>query len=131
MGDVPRGYLEHVAVFVTDFDWYIRFFMDVFGMSILKKAGKTEPPRSIWLYGGIQLVPKNDYDGVCGRLDHINLMVNDLAETMRMVSAWDGITILPSGLEEKKWLQLPDGLLVELMQAQSGSVEAFYEVQAR
>ena len=43
-----KAYLEHVAIWVKDIHWHIRFFEDVFGMTMREVDGTVEEPRQYW-----------------------------------------------------------------------------------
>ncbi len=126
-----RAYVEHVAVRVHDIHWHIRFFREVLGMEMREVAGTPENPSQYWTVGGMQLIaspgfqapPSND----AGWLAHIGVMVDDLDAALSAASSW-GVKTLPQGYN---WLQLPDGLAVELMQAAPGSVQQALSVQPR
>ena len=54
-------------------------------------------------------------------------MVDDLEAALKAAEPW-GVTTLPQG---RNWLQLPDGLAVELIQAAPGSVAQALAVKPR
>jgi catechol 2,3-dioxygenase-like lactoylglutathione lyase family enzyme len=126
-----RAYVEHVAVRVNDIHWHIRFFHEVLGMDVRAIDGPTEDPRQYWTVGGLQLIatpgfsapPSND----SGWLAHLGVMVDDLPAALRAAQPF-GVTTLPQG---PHWLQLPDGLAVELIQAAPGSVAQALAVKPR
>ena len=62
-----------------------------------------------------------------GWLAHLGVMVDDLEAALKAAEPW-GVKALPQG---RNWLQLPDGLAVELIQAAPGSVAAALAVQPR
>lgn len=126
-----RAYLEHVAIRVRDIHWHIRFFREVLGMGLRAVDGDPGQPCQVWTLGGMQFIaspgftalPSND----AGWLAHLGVMVEDLDAALQAAQAW-GVKALPQG---PNWLQLPDGLAVELMQAAPGSVAAALAVQPR
>lgn len=126
-----RAYVEHVAVRVHDIHWHIRFFREVLGMEMREVAGSADHPSQYWTLGGMQLIaspgfqapPSND----AGWLAHLGVMVDDLDAALFAASSW-GVTALPQGFN---WLQLPDGLALELIQAAPGSVAQALAVQPR
>jgi hypothetical protein len=81
-------------------------------------------PRQYWSVGGVQLInspgfvasPSND----SGWLAHLGIMVEDLDEALSRAEKF-GVKQLPQG---RGWLQLPDGLAIELMQASPASTVA-------
>lgn len=126
-----KSYVEHVAVRVRDIQWHINFFHDVLGMDVREIAGPPEAPEQYWTIGGMQLIstpgfeaaPSND----AGWLAHLGIMVQDLALALRDAQSW-GVKELPQG---PNWLQLPDGLAVELIQAHGDGVAQALAVKSR
>ncbi|WP_028310869.1 VOC family protein [Derxia gummosa] len=126
-----RSYVEHVAIRVSDIDWHIRFFREVLGQTLREVDGPEHAPRQYWTLGGLQFMsvpgfaapPSND----AGWLAHLGIMVSDLGAALDAARAW-GVTTLPQG---SNWLQLPDGLAVELIQASGDSVERVLAVNPR
>jgi catechol 2,3-dioxygenase-like lactoylglutathione lyase family enzyme len=125
------SYLEHVALRVADIQWHLRFFKEVLGQDLREVDGPADRPRQVWTLGGLQFMdtpnfkpkPSNDE----GWLAHLGIMVNDLDKALRDAHQWD-VSVLPQG---PNWLQLPDGLAVELIQAAPGAVKAALSVQPR
>jgi hypothetical protein len=70
-----------------------------------------------------QAPPSND----AGWLAHLGVMVEDMGAALAAAQAW-GVTPLPQG---RNWLQLPDGLAVELIEAAPGSVGDYFRVKPR
>jgi catechol 2,3-dioxygenase-like lactoylglutathione lyase family enzyme len=125
------SYLEHVAIRVQDIHWHIRFFKEVLGQDMRQVDGTREQPVQYWTLGGLQFMaspeffasPSND----AGWLAHLGIMVDDLEAALATAQNW-GVKELPQG---RNWLQLPDGLAIELMQAAKGSVAQALAVQPR
>jgi catechol 2,3-dioxygenase-like lactoylglutathione lyase family enzyme len=115
-----KAYLEHVAFFVKDIQWHIRFFRDVLGMTMREVDGPPDDPRQYWTLGGLQFVAKHDFDGVEGRFGHLGVMCEDLEAALTAARAF-GATEMPQG---RNWLRLPDGLAVELIQARPANAVA-------
>ena len=123
-----RAYVEHVAVRVKDIRWHMKFFYDVLDMDVrdvdVTDGSDANEPRQYWSVGGMQLIhspsfeapPSND----SGWLAHIGIMVEDLDEALSRASKYN-LKQLPQG---RGWLQLPDGLAIELMQATPASAVA-------
>lgn len=126
-----RAYVEHVAIRVADIDWHIRFFRDVLGMTIRETTPEGQVPYQVWTVGGIQLMsfpgfeaaPSND----AGWLAHLGIMVEDLDAALDAARSW-GVKALPQGCN---WLQLPDGLAIELIQAHGNAVAEALAVKPR
>ncbi|CAJ0680564.1 VOC family protein [Ralstonia mannitolilytica] len=112
-----KAYLEHVAIWVKDIRWHIRFFEDVFGMTLREVDGPVEAPRQYWTLGGLQFIHAPQYEGPEGRLAHLGVMCEDLEAALAAAQA-HGVSEMPQG---RNWLRLPDGLAVELIQARPAS----------
>ena len=126
-----KSYVEHVAVRVRDIQWHIDFFYQVLGMDVREIEGPTDAPSQYWTIGGMQLMstpgfeapPSND----AGWLAHIGIMVEDLDAAIAEAQKWK-VKQLPQG---RNWLQLPDGLALELIQASGNSVVEVLAVNPR
>nr|WP_315241590.1 VOC family protein [uncultured Albidiferax sp.] len=126
-----KSYVEHVAVRVQDIQWHINFFHEVLGMDVREIDGPTDAPHQYWTLGGMQLMstpgftapPSND----AGWLAHLGIMVQDLPAALQAAQAW-GVKPLPQG---SNWLQLPDGLAIELIQASGTSVADILAINPR
>jgi lactoylglutathione lyase len=131
MAYTRKSYVEHVAVRVKDIQWHIDFFLDVLGMDVREIDGPTDAPRQYWTIGGMQLMatpgfeapPSND----AGWLAHLGIMVEDLEAALAEAQKW-GVKQLPQG---RNWLQMPDGLALELIQASGNSVAEVLAVNPR
>ncbi|MEX8520352.1 MAG: VOC family protein [Leptothrix sp. (in: b-proteobacteria)] len=115
-----RAYLEHVAIWVRDIHWHIRFFHDVLGMPMREVQGPPDHPVQYWTLGGLQFMAKPDFAGPEGRLGHLGVMCEDLEAALTAAQAF-GVAEMPQG---RNWLRLPDGLTVELIQASPASAVA-------
>ena len=123
MTQAKKSYVEHVAVRVRDIQWHIDFFHDVLRMDVREVDGPADAPRQVWTIGGMQLMstpgfeapPSND----AGWLAHLGIMVEDLDAALLLAQDW-GVKELPQG---RNWLQLPDGLAIEMIQAHGNSVD--------
>ncbi|MCW3661928.1 VOC family protein [Burkholderia cenocepacia] len=112
-----KAYLEHVAIWVKDIRWHIRFFEDVLGMTLREVDGPLDAPRQYWTLGGLQFIHAPEHDGPEGRLAHLGVMCEDLEAALAAARRFD-VTEMPQG---RNWLRLPDGLAVELIQAKPAS----------
>ena len=126
-----KSYVEHVAVRVSDIQWHINFFYEVLGMDVREIDGPLDAPNQYWTIGGMQLMstpgfsapPSND----AGWLAHLGIMVQDLESALAEAQKWN-VKALPQG---RNWLQLPDGLAIELIQAHGNSVAEALAVKPR
>jgi len=123
-----RSYVEHVAVWVRDIDWHIRFFRDALGMPVREVDGSPDAPRQVWTVGGLQLMADPAFAGPVGRLAHLGVMTEDLEAVLAAAYAWEGVSALPQG---RNWLKLPDGLAVEVIQAGGDAVAAALAINPR
>ena len=126
-----KSYVEHVAVRVKDIHWHINFFYEALGMDVREVDGDPVSPKQYWTIGGMQLMSTPDFEAPpsndAGWLAHLGVMVEDLDEAITACHKF-GVTQLPQG---RNWLQLPDGLAVELIQAAPGSVARVLAVNPR
>lgn len=126
-----RAYVEHVALRVRDIGWHMAYFREVLGMPMREVDGPLESPRQYWTVGGLQFIATPDLQALpsndAGWLAHLGVMVTDL-EAAISATMQRGGRPLPQG---RNWLQLPDGLAVELMQAAPGSVDQALAVDPR
>ena len=127
MAFLKKSYVEHVAVRVRDIDWHIRFFKDVLGISLREAEGSQETSQQVWTIGGMQLIADPDFTGPEGRPAHLGIMTEYLEKALREAQAW-GVKEMPQG---RNWLALPDGLVVELIQARGNSVAEALAVKTR
>lgn len=126
-----KAYVEHVAVRVKDIRWHINFFYEVLGMDVREIDGPTDDPKQYWTIGGMQFISSPNFNAppsnVDGWLAHLGVMVDDLEAAIQAAEPW-GVKTLPQG---RNWLQLPDGLAVELIQAAPGTVAQALQVNPR
>lgn len=121
------AYVEHVAVWVKDIHWYIRFFHEVLGMTLREVQGTLDDPLQYWTLGGMQFMASPHFAGPEGRLGHLGVMCEDLEAALTAAQAF-GVTEMPQG---RNWLRLPDGLALEMIQATAGSVAQALAIQPR
>ncbi|WP_175920042.1 VOC family protein [Burkholderia pyrrocinia] len=118
--NIPKAYLEHVAIRVKDIRWHIRFFEEVLGMTMREVDGTREEPRQYWTLGGLQFIHDPHHEGLEGRLAHLGVMCEDL-EAALAAAQRHGVSEMPQG---RNWVRLPDGLAVELIQARPAACVA-------
>jgi predicted enzyme related to lactoylglutathione lyase len=120
-----KAYVEHVAIRVKDIKWHMKFFYDVLDMDVrqvdVSDGSDPNKPRQYWSMGGVQLINSPDHVATpsndAGWLAHLGIMCEDLDEALRRAEKF-GVEELPQG---RGWLQLPDGIAIELMQATPAS----------
>jgi catechol 2,3-dioxygenase-like lactoylglutathione lyase family enzyme len=127
MSTAPKAYVEHVAVWVKDIHWHIRFFSDVCGMTMREVQGSLDAPVQYWTLGGMQFIASPDFAGPEGRLAHLGVMCEDLEAALAAAQKY-GVEQMPQG---RNWLRLPDGLAVEFIQASPGAVAQALAVNPR
>ena len=131
MSYTKKSYVEHVAIRVKDIHWHINFFYEALGMDVRQIEGDPANPTQYWTLGGMQFIsspgfvapPSNEQ----GWLAHLGVMVEDLDLAIAECTQ-RGATPLHQG---RNWLQLPDGLAIELMQAAPHSVAQALKVNPR
>jgi catechol 2,3-dioxygenase-like lactoylglutathione lyase family enzyme len=107
------SFLEHTAIRVKDLQWHIRFFKEALGMPVARAQGPEDDPIQVWTVGGVQLVSAKDFEGPEGRMVHLGIRCEDLEAALDEAYANWGVKQLPQG---RNWIELPDGLQIELMQ---------------
>ena len=122
-----KAYLEHVAVWVKDIHWHIKFFHDVLGMTMREVDGDAANPRQYWTLGGMQFIASQEFAGPEGRLAHLGVMCEDQEAAIAAAHKF-GVTEMPQG---RNWLRLPDGLVIELIQARGDAVAAALAIDPR
>ena len=131
MAYTQKSYVEHVAVRVKDIQWHINFFLEVLGMDVREIDGPTDAPNQYWTLGGMQLMSTPGFEAPpsnnSGWLAHLGIMVQDLPGALHAAQRW-GVQPLPQG---SNWLQLPDGLAIELIQASGTSVTDVLTINPR
>ena len=123
----PKAYVEHVAIWVRDIHWHIRFFHDVLGMTMREVEGPVDDPRQYWTLGGMQFIASPDFEGPEGRLAHLGVMCEDLEAALAAANSF-GVEEMPQG---RNWLRLPDGLAIEFIQARGNAVSAALAIDPR
>jgi catechol 2,3-dioxygenase-like lactoylglutathione lyase family enzyme len=127
MENATKGYMEHSAIFVKNMNWHIDFFEKVFGMGIRSKSMSGDKIGQVWLYGGIQLSFKENFDGDAGGFNHLGIMVEDLDGAVAEAYRW-GVSEMPQG---RNWVRLPEGICIEIMQAENNAVAQALEINPR
>ena len=106
--------IHHAAINVSDFDWYVRFFQDVFSMEAIKERGEA-PNRQLWFAQGIQLNETacadtaQDYRSI---LDHISIGVD--IDPVEAAAAAIAAGCRKAEGQGAHWFLLPNGYPVEL-----------------
>ena len=113
-----KAYVEHVAIFVRDIHFHIRFFKEVLGMTMREVDGAPEAPRQYWTVGGMQFIALPNFEGPEGRLAHLGVMCEDLEAALAAAHPFD---VKPMA-QGPNWLRLPDGLAIEFIQARNDAV---------
>ena len=123
-----QSYLEHAAVTVADIDWSIEFFKNVLGMTETRRKEKDGKLQQIWLKGGLQLVasPENPK---AGQGHHLGIVVQDFEATIQEMLTYDGVTHIEG--KPEKWIQLPDGLVLELFQEKPGAIKEVLSIEVK
>ena len=96
-------------------------------MTLREVQGDADSPKQVWTIGGFQLICDPTFGGPEGRLGHIGVMTEDLEAALKEAGSWV-VTHLPQG---RNWLQLPDGLCLEVMQVSGPAVSQALAVNPR
>lgn len=122
------SYLEHAAVTVADIEWSLNFFQTVLGMTETRRKEKDGVLQQVWLKGGLQLVaaPENS---AAGRGHHLGIVVQDFKAALQEMLAYEGVH--PLAGKPEKWVQLPDGLVLELFQEKPGAIEKILDIEVK
>lgn len=130
MSNRSRTYVEHVAIKVKNIKWYIDFFRNALDMDIRGIHGDESNPEQIWL-GGIQLTLDENIDkSKCKeeKVWHLGLFTENLSIALDKVYSYEQIKEMPQG---RNWFMLPNGLVIELMQASDGSIDKILQINPR
>jgi acyl dehydratase/catechol 2,3-dioxygenase-like lactoylglutathione lyase family enzyme len=124
---IPKSYVEHVAIYVKDIHWHIRFFKEVLGMECREIDGTPENPKQYWTIGGIQFMSKPDFDAPEGRFGHLGIFCEDMEFALQKAKAFG----VREDYRGRNWIHLPDGLFLELMQAKGNAVAKVQAIDPR
>jgi len=116
-----KSYLQHGCFVVNDLEWHLRLFEELFDAPVLRSAASSDGERRCWLAGGYQLnAPAEPFEPVPvqdGGLFHLGIVVDgDCVELGRRAVA---LGCLPVPGKAENWIALPDGGVIEIMQAQN------------
>ena len=104
------GKLDHVALRIKNSSEAVRFFQNVFGMSVVKVRNDGGTKSSVWLSGGIQLI-EDSSPFEEGMMDHVCFLVADIEKTIRLAERFGA---LPAPERGVGWFRLREGLVIEL-----------------
>lgn len=123
-----QSYLEHAAVTVKDIEWNVEFFGKILGMEVTRRKEENGELRQVWLKGGLQLVsaPENHK---AGQGHHLGIVVEDFRSTLKAMLAYEGVHSVPG--KPEKWVELPDGLLIELFQEKPGAIAKVMDIEVK
>ena len=108
-----KGQLHHTALNVTDYNWYVTFFTETFGMTVEKTRGEA-PNRQLWFNEGVQINEKPEGADVCGNIsDHIALCVDIDPVEAAGIACEKGCRAAEG--RPAHWVALPNGALIELV----------------
>ncbi|MEK3934245.1 VOC family protein [Sporosarcina sp. FSL W7-1349] len=92
-------------------------------MPVVNWIGNRENPDQAWLAGGIQLI--SDSSNPNSRLDHIAIVTEDLEKAVYEAMIRGGKKFHKGS----NWIELPDGLVIELIQQAGCEVNDFLNVK--
>lgn len=100
--------LDHVAINSQNFEETVRFFEEVFHMTVSRESG-SGPVRQIWFHQGIQINESTERCRENALYHHIALRVKDQAEAIEAAKTY-GCTMVAG---RKNWIVTPDGIVIE------------------
>lgn len=103
--------IHHVALKVGDIPYFVKFFKEVFDMSVYKTRGAEGSWDSVWLDGGVQLLTEKSETPVDGVMHHVSFLVENIEETKKKAEKY-GATPFPG--KAAHWFQIPEGIVFEL-----------------
>ncbi|MGN0333225.1 MAG: VOC family protein [Lachnospiraceae bacterium] len=103
-----KAQVNHIALNVKDFDWYVSFFETVCDMTIKRQKGDS-PNRQLWFNEGIQLNEKDNNIQNGERYDHIGLFTEHVSEVVEAAVKLG--CRQPPG--KPHWIEMPEGILLE------------------
>ena len=120
------AHVDHVAIRVRNFEWYLDFFQNMLGMNITLTDPEDADPKEVsmlqqaWV-GGIQLQRDETLDSdefgadeqKPERLTHIGIAVENAEELLDAIYAIDGINQAPN--KPRNWFILPGNIMIELV----------------
>lgn len=121
-----EAFVDHAAYFVKDTDFDTHFFTEVLGFTVREIRGE-KPAQRVFLNGGIQLIQDTDAAERDPLDGHLGIICEDREEVLKRAAKMN-IEVLPKG---SNWLRLPDGLILEILQAKPGSVERYGQIEVR
>lgn len=103
--------LDHIALNISEIEWYWSFFESVFGMTIAKQ--KTDNGcRKIWFDEGIQLIEtKTDCNNNGKFFDHIAIRTDDKDTIYRRLNNLNEVKCIKSD----NWFCVKDKLIIEIV----------------
>lgn len=101
--------IHHVALNVKDYDWYLKFFTEVFEMTVEREKGEI-PNRQVWFNEGIQLNEVSDMGVHGGMYSHIGIASDDWDTIIERAKSF-GCTQYEV---KKHWFDTPEGYAIEL-----------------
>ena len=76
----------------------------------------------------MRFISRPEYDGFSGRLNHLGPRAEDAEDLVTAALAYPGVTHDERG---RNWLVMPDGLVLEILQASKGAVAQALAVNPR
>lgn len=117
-----KTYVEHTGVCVKDILWSEKFFKEVLNMQETRRALNEDGSlKSLWFKGGLQLMAGGDKQA-----HHLGIVVDDYKKAREAMLAVEGVKQAEG--KPEKWIELPDGLLLELFQAKDGAIDKALEI---
>ena len=116
------GYFD---AYVKDIQWSENFFKKALEMEETRRATNDDGSlKSIWFRNGLQLMASGDKAA-----HHLGIVVDDYDKAKQAMLAFDGVKQMDG--KPDKWLELPDGTVIELFQANPGAIDDVLEIKIK
>lgn len=122
------SYLEHAAVTVKDMEWSVNFFTKTLGMKVTRTKEENGKLEHVWLDGGLQFVALKD-EKETKPAHHLGIVVNDFNAVLNEMLSYEGVHQIPG--KPEKWVELPNGLLLELFQEKPDAIDKVLSIEVK
>lgn len=102
--------LCHVAISVNNYEWYVDFFENVFGLTI-ERVNEDLKSKQLWFNEGLQLVEDRECITNNNINDHIAFTVDD--ERIIIEKALENQCTIHS--QHSNWIVLPNKVNIEIL----------------
>jgi len=97
-------------------------------MEVIRRKESNGKLEQVWLRGGIQLISSPD-NYAAGRGHHLGIVVKNFKDTLKEMLEYEGVH--PIDDKPEKWVELPDGLVLELFQEKPGAIDKVLSIEVK